>query len=308
MLRHRLINSLQTALLLVGMGCVLAMVGYSLAGKTGLVWIAFIGLISLAFSPRLSPRWLMRMYGAYPLPYAAFPALHQLLRRLAAKADLTHVPELYYVPSRMLNAFAVGHDQHAAIAVTDGLLRSLNLRELAGVLAHEVSHIRHRDLRVMALSDWISRATSILANAGQLALLVTLPLWLLGSHAPVLPWLILIAGPWISVLLQLGLSRTREFDADRGAVELTGDAEGLAAALLKLEGAQGHLLKRILLPGWGNPEPSWLRTHPATEERIAKLLELRQGGEPLTCRQGAFAPASDMQPHSPHWHWPGLWY
>lgn len=308
LLRHRLANTLQSILLLGGMGGLLALVGYTLAGGTGLVWIAILGLISMALSPRFSPRWLMRLYGARHLPHDAFPQLHELLHTLVRRAGLSHAPDLYYVPSRILNAFAVGHRHNAAIAVTDGLLQALNLRELAGVLAHEVSHIRHNDLSVMAISDWVSRATSILSNIGQFALLITFPMWLFGGNVPVVPWLILIAAPWISTLLQLGLSRTREFDADRGAVELTGDPEGLASALLKLEQAKISLLRRILLPGWGNPEPSWLRTHPATSERIERLMEIKPSRPAIPWGDASFHPMNVQLIRSPRWRWPGLWY
>jgi heat shock protein HtpX len=126
LLRHRLTNALQSVLLLGGMGALLALVGYTLAGGAGLVWIAILGLISTALSPRFSPRWLMRLYGARLLPYEAFPQLHELLLTLVQRAGLPYAPDLYYVPSRILNAFAVGHRHNAAIAVTDGLLQSVN--------------------------------------------------------------------------------------------------------------------------------------------------------------------------------------
>jgi heat shock protein HtpX len=176
------------------------------------------------------------------------------------------------------------------------------------VLAHEVSHIRHNDLSVMAISDWVSRATSILSNIGQFALLITFPMWLFGGNVPVIPWLILIAAPWISILLQLGLSRTREFDADREAVELTGDPEGLASALLKLERAKTSLLRGILLPGWGNPEPSWLRTHPATSERIERLMEIKPSRPAIPWSDASFHPMNIQIIRNPRWRWPGLWY
>jgi heat shock protein HtpX len=177
----------------------------------------------------------------------------------------------------MLNAFAVGAPNQAAIAVTDGLLRNLTLREVAGVLAHEISHVRSNDLWVMGLADLFSRATSLMSLMGQFLLLLNIPLLLFGQAA--INWfvvLLLIFAPNLSALAQLALSRTREYDADLNAARLTGDPEGLARALQKIEHVQGGWLERIFMPGRRVPEPSLLRTHPQTDERISRLLALRR--------------------------------
>jgi heat shock protein HtpX len=177
----------------------------------------------------------------------------------------------------MLNAFAVGAPNQAAIAVTDGLLRSLTLREVAGVLAHEISHIRSNDLWVMGLADLFSRVTSLLSLVGQFLLLLNIPLLLLGQAA--INWLVvllLIFAPNLNALAQSALSRTREYDADLNAARLTGDPEGLARALQKIEHVRGGWLERIFMPGRRVPEPSLLRTHPQTDERISRLLSLRR--------------------------------
>lgn len=193
---------------------------------------------------------------------------------LAARAGLPAVPVPHYVPSGVVNAFATGSKHHAAIALTDGLLRSLTPRELTGVLGHEIAHIANEDLRVMGLADSISRLTHLLALLGQLAIVLSLPALLLGVTEVNWPALLLLAvAPQLALLAQLGLSRVREFDADRLAAELTGDPHGLASALAKIERVS-RSWRAWLLPGWGNPEPSWLRTHPATAERIERLLEL----------------------------------
>jgi heat shock protein HtpX len=171
----------------------------------------------------------------------------------------------------------VGRRNEAGIAVTDGLLRGLGPRELTGVLAHELSHIANEDMWIMGLADAVSRLTSGLSLAGQILLLVNLPLLLLGQVT--LPWLavaLLIAAPAVSALLQLALSRRREYDADLQAVRLTGDPRGLAAALSRLERYRSGWLGRVLLPGRGDPDPSLLRTHPATDERVRRLLELER--------------------------------
>lgn len=225
--------------------------------------------------PQISPRLLLGMYRAWQLsPYDA-PQLYRLIRALAERAHLPSIPTLYYTPSQTLDAFTVGKQADAAIAITDGLLHKLALRELASVLAHEISHIQHSDMRVMILADLVSRITHFLSLIGQLLILINLPLFLLTEKS--ISWfavLLLIFAPAISSLLQLALSQVREFDADLGAVNLTGDPQGLASALAKLEQQQGGLLKRILIPGRRDPEPSLLRTHPRTEERISRLFSL----------------------------------
>jgi heat shock protein HtpX len=133
-------------LLLAGMVALLSACGWIVAGPEGIVWALIAGGVSLVFSPRISPRLILRLYRARPLHPAEAPAIHRVLARICERAGLLRVPALYYVPSRMLNAFAVGQSQEATVALTDGLLRHLTLRELAGVLAHEVSHARNRDL------------------------------------------------------------------------------------------------------------------------------------------------------------------
>ncbi|WP_086497682.1 zinc metalloprotease HtpX, partial [Acinetobacter seifertii] len=202
----------------------------------------------------------LRLYGARPLHPNEAPDLWAVLRELAARAGLPAVPVPHYVPSGVVNAFATGTKHHAAIALTDGLLRSLTPRELTGVLGHEIAHIANEDLRVMGLADSISRLTHLLALLGQIMLLFSLPALLWGTVAIQWPALLLLAvSPQLALLAQLGLSRVHEFDADRLTAELTGDPQGLALALAKIERES----RARLLPGWGNPEPSWLRTHPA---------------------------------------------
>jgi heat shock protein HtpX len=273
--RHKLTNWFQSLVLLTGMIWLLAMLGWSLGGMELMLWTIISGVLLLILGPKVSPRWILGMYGARPLtPYDA-PQLYSLLGKLAQRARLPALPILYYVPSRIMNAFTVGTQTEAAIAITDGLLRQLTLRELASVLAHEISHIRNNDMWVMTLADLVSRITHAFSLVGQLLILVNLPLLLLNETT--ISWfaiLLLIFAPTISALLQLALSRTREFDADLSAVDLTGDPHALASALIKLEQQQGGFLERLLIPGRHDPEPSLLRTHPGTEERIKRLLSL----------------------------------
>ena len=197
--------------------------------------------------------------------------------------------------------------------MTDGLLRELDPRELVGVLAHEVSHIRNNDLRVMGLADLFSRATGLLSFLGQLLLLLNLPLILIAEVA--INWwaiALLVFAPSLSALAQLALSRTREFDADLNAARLTGDPDGLASALRKLEYIQGGWLERIFLPGRRAPQPSVLRTHPATDERVARLAQLKSAPRPeFAAGMRSFDPGRAFGAAStrrPRWHINGLWY
>ncbi|WP_455768484.1 M48 family metalloprotease [Acinetobacter schindleri] len=243
----------------------------------------------------------LRLYGARPLHPNEAPDLWAVLRELAARAGLPAVPVPHYVPSGVVNAFATGTKHHAAIALTDGLLRSLTPRELTGVLGHEIAHIANEDLRVMGLADSISRLTHLLALLGQIMLLFSLPALLWGTVAIQWPALLLVAvSPQLALL---GLSRVHEFDADRLTAELTGDPQGLALALAKIERES----RAWLLPGWGNPEPSWLRTHPATTERIQRLRELADSMAPQPLHSSPFLPDIPLAPRPPRWRASGVW-
>ncbi len=310
--RHRLLNALQSLLLLGAMTAILSGLGWVVAGGSGVLWALVGGVVLVLFNPGFSPRLILHMYGARRIGPRHAPELHSLLVTLAARAELPAAPHLYYVPSRMLNAFAVGTRANSAVAITDALVRALTPRELAGVLAHEVSHVRHNDMWVMGLADLFSRMTSVFSSFGQLLLLLNLPLLLFSQYS--VSWtaiLILVFAPTLSALMQLALSRTREYDADLGAAELTGDPRGLAMALEKMERYQGRFLEQIFFPGRRVPDPSLLRTHPPTEERIRRLLELAPGTTPIerppvpTVLPPGVYPVIERRPR---WHIHGLWY
>lgn len=281
MQRHKWRNRLHTWLLAGGSLLLLMLCAHILAGPSGIVWALAGGGIGLFFATRMSPAVVLRMYRARPLPEDVFIDGHRVLRLLAERADLPAVPRLYYVPSRMMNAFAVGRPEEASICITDGLIRGLTLREFAGVMAHEVSHIRAGDIKVMALADVVSRMTSVMSTFGIIALALNLPGIVAGGGG--VPWLaigILLFAPTVGGLLQLALSRTREYDADVDAATLTGDPEGLASALVKLEQAHGRLWEGLMLPGSRIPDPSLLRSHPRTDDRVARLLSLKIRRDP----------------------------
>lgn len=271
--RHAWRNALQSMLLLAFIAVFLTLLGWMLWGPAGLGLL--VGLFVLPFVSGMSSAQAMARFGAVPIPPERAPELWSMLDELSARAGLPRRPVLYYLPSPAANAFTVGGRGAAAVALTDGLLRRLAPRELAGVLAHEIGHIHSGDLRVMAIADLMSRAIALCAQIGVLLALFSLPLMLFG-HVALNPLALglLIFAPYPAALAQLALSRTREYDADRFAVGLTGDPEGLASALAKLdEGRQGWLA-RILLPGYRR-EPALLRSHPSSARRIARLAEYR---------------------------------
>ena len=311
--RHRLRNVLHTWLLILGSGSLVALIAWILFGTAGIVWAAILTGVGLWSASRISPRMVLELYRARALSPYDLPELHSIVRQLSLRADLAAMPQLYYVPSRMMNAFAVGKTEDSAIAITDGLLRGLSLRQLTGVLAHEISHVRNGDLKVMALGDVLTRLTSLMSTFGLIALAFSLPAMLAaGLDVPWLAILLLIFAPTFGGLMQLALSRAREYDADLDAAGLTGDPQGLASALLTLERRQGRLWEGLLLPGSRLPDPSLLRTHPRTEDRVKRLMSLTPASKPAIDMPASWDEFGATTPplRAPRIHWQrlGTWY
>ncbi|GLP98495.1 Zn-dependent protease [Methylophaga thalassica] len=289
------------------------LLGLLILGGHGFFAILVFTALALSLTPSVSPGLTMRLYRAVKLLPHQAPGLHDRINILAKRAGLENKPDLYYIPSRMLNAFAVGSQAHSAIGVTDGLLKTLDQDELTGVLAHEVSHIRSNDIGVMGIADLFSRVTRVLSLLGQVLLLINIPL-LVYQAATINWWVIalLVFAPSISALTQLALSRTREFDADLNAVRLTGNPEALARALAKIEYIQGRWFERVFFPGKGIPEPSLLRTHPPVNERIDKLKSLKHAfSSKVTFLPSVLVDSAMTKPElkePPRWHISGLWY
>lgn len=314
MLSHRLQNDLHTILLIGGMAILLGLIGYLLFGTIGLVLLVVGGIFFVSAGPRVTPKLVLRMYKAKPVAVEEDTQLFAIVEELTKRAGLSRIPKLFYIPSQMINAFATGTRDNALIGVTDGILRALDGKEITAVLAHEVSHIKNNDIKVMGMADTIMRVTHMLSGIGKILLIVNLPLILVGKGS--FSWLavaLLIFAPNIATMLQLGLSRAREYDADVGAVDLTKDPHSLASALQKLEKLHTGLLQKVILPGRKVPEPSLLRTHPHTEDRIERLQlmaeELRQDSNempPSDTWQAGFLP--NTQAKQPRWHLSGLWF
>jgi heat shock protein HtpX len=312
---HRVRNLWHTAVLVSAISFVTMLCAWLIASWMGAL-LALVGVCAvLWFAPRIQPDAIMRMYRARPLDPRAGAQLAHLVEVLADRAELRAEPRLYIVPSLALNAFAAGAPDHAAIAVTEGLLRRLDLREIAGVLAHEMSHIRNNDLFVMSIADAMSRLTHMFSYVAVALAILNLPGLLVGESP--ISWTaiaILYLAPAASSLLQLALSRTREYDADQEAATLTGDPRGLASALGKLEQYQGQVWEELTFPVPARrvPHPSLLRTHPTTEERIARLrsLESLPNLKPVIVVEEPMVSLVGFSPTAmrPRYRWTGLWY
>ena len=280
---------MHSVVLLLGMSVLLGLVGWSLAGKLGLIWAISTGLLLLSLGSPFSVPMILKFYKARNIQPEQAPDLYTLLQWITARAGLKVLPRIYYVPGQAMNAFTLGSGNNIVIAISDAMLRKLSVREMAGVLAHEVSHIRNHDLWVMTVADVMSRLTGLMAMAGYLLLMLYLPLMLFTQQQ--VPWLgllILLLAPNLSALFQLALSRTREYSADLDAAEITSDPLGLASALSKIEYHQGEWLERALFPNKRVSEPSLLRSHPESAERIKRLKQYAEDHNSLTSSPSLF--------------------
>lgn len=303
----KLKNILHSILLLAAMMLLLSLLGWLIAGYAGMLWALFTGLLLLFLIPKLSSKLTLYLYHARPMPNND---LHDIIDQLSRRSQLEKVPSLYYLPSSALLSFSTGFYPEQVIAISDAMIRYLNRRELIAVLAHEISHLKNQDLWVMVVADIISRLTSIMALFGYLMLVIYLPVKIInGEDIPWLLFIILILAPNISALLQLALSRTREFTADAQAIELTGDPEGLISALNKMNQFEKHWLQKMLLPGYRHPQPSLLRTHPLTEERIRRLrLMASEANKHDPDQQRFIKPGTNKVTKKPRHRFPGIWH
>ncbi|WDP92466.1 MAG: M48 family metalloprotease [Desulfobacter sp.] len=280
--RHTLFHSLQTTTLLIANAGLLGVLGWFMAGPAG-IKIAMIAVVLVfVFTPHVPAHIIMGHLRARPLTPEQAPRLYAMLNLLSQKAGLARMPALYYLPSPRLNAFAVDQGGDIAVAVTKGLVTALTPREMAGILAHEITHIKNNDFQVMALSSVFGRLTGYLSLAGQFLLVISLPLFLTGyARVSLLPLVLMVFAPMLSMLLYLALSRTREFEADLGSARLLDDPGALASALARVEQFNTMSAGYRLLPLPARPgEPPLLRSHPPTQERIRRLQHLARQSAP----------------------------
>ena len=260
---------------LLAMAGLLLAIGYTLLGTTGLIVALAVGALLVAANlSRGSAADHMLHMGAIPLDARRAPWLYGQLSDLARRAGVAP-PALFLLRAPQPNALTMGTREDGAVLVTDALMTSLGRREVRGVLAHEIAHIQANDVWLAGLAGTMRRITGALAFAGGLGLLLALPALALGAINVPLPLvLLMLAAPTVSGLLQMALARSREFNADRAAADLSGDPRGLASALVSLE--QRRRTWWELMFGY-RPAPAQGRltdSHPPTRERVARLLAL----------------------------------
>ena len=274
-------NTAKTAMLLAAMTGLFLAIGYMLGGEAGMLIAFALAAAMNLFAYWNSDKMLLRMHGARQVDWRSAPGLYGLVEQLSRKAGLP-MPKVYLIETEQPNAFATGRNpENAAVAVTRGLMRRLTSEELAGVLAHELAHIRNRDTLIMTITATIAGAVGMLAN---FALFFggsrNNPLGLVGVL------LVMFLAPVAAMLVQMAISRTREYAADRGGAEICGQPLWLADALAKIERAArgieneraeanpatAHLF--IVNPLNGRRMDGLFTTHPSTENRIARLREM----------------------------------
>jgi heat shock protein HtpX len=270
-LAHQTANHQSSALAILAMMLLLAVCGWIVGGTEGMQR-ALMGSAPRPDSTVISPASMYRWFGARLLSPAELPELFAILANVCSRANLPRLPDLYCLPApRDMNAYALGGPGRSAIVFTEGLLRGMTREEIAGILAHEVAHIRNNDTWTMSWATALRRAIDWTALAG-LAVLRTRHHHDGRMASPPLATL-LSAAPMLGQLLGLALSRARELDADVTALELTGDSHSLIAALGKLE---RHHAGPAPAPAsaFGHDPMRLLRSHPATSERVGTLLKL----------------------------------
>lgn len=278
-------NMFKTALLLGVLTALLVLFGGALGGRQGMLVALVLALIMNLGSYWFSDRLVLAMYGAQPIAEAEAPGLYRIVRTLATRAGVP-MPRVYLIPSEAPNAFATGRNpQHAAVAVTEGILKILDEEELEGVLAHELSHVRNRDVLIATIAATLAGAITYLAHMAQWAAIFGGRRDDEEEGGSVFGALLMaILAPFAALLIQLAVSRAREFQADASGARLAGKSWGLARALERLETASktvpmdaspatAHLF--IVNPLSGQTLLRLFSTHPPIEERIARLRAMR---------------------------------
>ena len=282
-------NWFKTTVLMAGIVVLFATVGMLLGGQMGmLIALLFAGAMNI-YAYWFSDQAVLKMYNAQQVDASSAPEFYSMVAELAQRAGLP-MPKVYLIDEAQPNAFATGRDpEHAAVAATTGIIRILSPRELRGVMAHELTHVKNRDTLISTISATVAGAISAIAQFGML--------FGGGSNNqgernvhPVVGILIMLVAPIAAMLIQMAISRAREFGADAGGAAISGDPEALAAALQKIEAyAHGTPLATaemhpetaqmmIINPLSSQGIRGLFSTHPATEERVARLLAMRNVG------------------------------
>ncbi|MBK7256828.1 MAG: zinc metalloprotease HtpX [Ignavibacteriae bacterium] len=281
-------NTTKTVFLMAVMTVLLVFAGSLIGGKGGMMIAFVMALVMNVGSYWFSDKIVLRMYGGQELTQADAPELFQITRELAANGGLP-MPKVYLIRGDQPNAFATGRDpDHAAIAVTEGIMRLLSRDELRGVIAHELAHVKHRDILIGTIAATMAGAISMIANMAQWAMIFG------GGRSsddreggsPIGGLVMMIVAPFAAMLIQMAISRSREFMADEGGAQMAGNPMSLANALRKLE-ARAHQIPMdaspstahmfIVNPLSGGGVMKLFSTHPPMEERIARLEAMASG-------------------------------
>jgi heat shock protein HtpX len=280
-------NVFKTGLLLAVLTVMLVLIGGAIGGRQGMLVAFFVAVVMNFVSYWFSDKMVLAAYGAQPIEEAAAPRLYAIVHRLATRAGIP-MPRVYLIPSETPNAFATGRNpEHAVVAVTEGIMRILDEEELEGVLAHELSHVKNRDVLISTIAATLAGAITYLAHMAQ---------WAAmfggrgrddeeGGSNPIAMILLAVLAPIAALLVQMAVSRSREFQADATGAKVAGKSWGLMKALEKLQMANqqmpmadatpatAHLF--IVNPLSGATLMRLFSTHPPLEERIARLRAMR---------------------------------
>lgn len=278
-------NMMKTAILMAAITALFMAIGGMIGGRSGMMLALVVALGMNFFSYWFSDKMVLKMYNAREVDATTAPRFYAMVQELAAKADLP-MPKVYLINENAPNAFATGRNpENAAVAATTGIMQVLSERELRGVMAHELAHVKHRDILISTVSATMAGAISMLANFA---------MFFGGRDSegrpanPIAGIAVAILAPLAASLIQMAISRAREFEADRGGAEISGDPQALASALEKihryaqgipLEAAERHpetAQMMIMNPLSGGGLRGLFSTHPATEERVARLMEMAQ--------------------------------
>ena len=276
-------NWLKTAVLMAAIVALFGVIGAALGGQSGMLLALGFALLMNLGAYWFSDKLVLRMYNAQQVDASTAPELFNMVKELADKAGIP-MPRVYIIDDQAPNAFATGRNPaNAAVAATTGIMRLLSAREMRGVMAHELAHVAHRDILISTISATMAGAISAVANFAML----------FGGRDsegrpsnPIASIAVMLLAPIAASLIQMAISRAREFEADRGGAEISGDPLALASALEKIdhfargvpfEAAERHpetAQMMIMNPLSARGVAGLFSTHPATEDRIARLREL----------------------------------
>lgn len=278
-------NTLKAWLLMAMLSVLLVLMGSALGGRSGALLFFMIALVMNFFSYFYSDKIAIKMTRSYPVSEEQAPELYAIINRLSDRAGLP-MPKLYVTPSPQPNAFATGRNPaNSAVAVTEGIMRLLNRSEVEGVLAHELAHIKNRDVLVGTIAATLAGAVTMLANVFQWAAIFGMGRGENEEGGGLLGGLIMaFIAPIAAMIIQMAISRSREYSADATGAQIAGSSEGLSNALLKLESASQRLPMEvnpaashlfIVNPLSGRTMMRLFSTHPPIEERVQRLRSMR---------------------------------